>query len=205
MGVWAQSLLQACERACLNHTAHSTIQKITSIEDVIATARFWHDKPLTADQVVREHLAMLGKHKLNSAQSLLTGVCKEDRCDKIWEHVQGSVKAVQAMGADIINAEDYAQAGSADALMEYEGALAYAHQALRGCAGSLTIGEPQLEVLRSYLRDIKPWLRCLLSNFDTIVMERWGPAARTELTVRTDLGSVLRHQGYDILPILKHE
>jgi hypothetical protein len=201
--MWAQSLLQACERALPNCTANSSIQKIKDIPAVLAAARFWHDKPLTADQVVREHLYDIHKHP-TSAGALLTGVSKITSCEEIWKRVQGSIKAVQTMGADIINAEDYAHAGSSDALMEYEGALAYAHQALRGCAGSLTIGEPQLEVLRSYLRDIKPWLRCLLSNFDPVVMERWGKAARDELAVRSDLGSVLRHQGYDILPILKH-
>jgi hypothetical protein len=199
VGIWALSLFNTC---CAHRNA--TAGKITQIKDVeavLAAARFWQDKNLSASQVVQEYLEHIGGKPV-CAVSLLSGACK--RSEEIYAKIEKAAAAVQLMGADLVTAEDRAIAGSASAMMEYEGALAYAHQALRGCAGSLDSGPAQLEVLRSYLRDIKPWLRCCLSGYDPIVMERWGTKAKGELATRLDLANVLRQRGFDVTPILKH-
>ena len=199
VGIWALSLFNTCN-AHRNATA-GKITQIADVEAVLTAARFWQDKNLSAQQVVQGYLERISSRHV-SAGALLSGVC--NRSDDIYARVEKAVAAVQLMGVDLTAAEDRALAGSATAMMEYEGALAYAHQALRGCAGSLDLGPAQLEVLRSYLRDIKPWLRCCLSGYDPIVMERWGIQAKEELAARPDLADVLRQRGFDVTPILKH-
>jgi len=200
-GVWTLQLLAEFGEQFGNKTQAPT-KSVKNPEDVMTMGIFWRPKNVQPKDVVTAYAKVLGARRRSHAT--LTEMCKPEMRQQIWGEMQDScIQAANLTGSAV---DDVAlRAGDASAAGEIEAALGYARQIILGRVGHLQMCPEQLAILRSHLGSINPWIRCIMSSNDLVVLERFGYEAARTLATRPELQTLLSIAPYhcNLNPIMK--
>lgn len=200
-GVWTLQLLVEFGEQFGNKTQAAT-KNVANPEDVMVMGTFWRPKNVQPKDVVAAYAKAIGERR--RSHGTLAEMCKPEMRRRLWGEMQDA--CIQMANLTGGSTEDVAiRAGDASVTGEIEAALGYARQIILGRVGHLQMCPEQLAILRSPLGSISPWVRCIMSSNDLVVLERFGYEAALILSTRSDLGVILGIPPYNcnLQPIIR--
>lgn len=180
---------------------------ITNMDGLIKAAQFWRTNRYSARDVIAQfRKTRIGKHKPHLSEATNLATCerllREMRDDmEMGAIVTGCTHILREAEGDPEKLRALQGLAAAGELME---SFDYARSQIRGRVGHLSPCEAQLQVLRSPLGSINALVRCMMSNYDPIVIERFGQEAHDYICDRTHLRSYLLDQGQDVVNYLNY-